>query len=93
MVPDLRSQLRRVRAVTAGCQGSRKDARLAKADRVYLEALRRMKPEQRLRKAWELSAMTRELFEHGLRRRHPDLSPEAFARLLQDRLSKCHNRN
>ena len=69
------------------------NAQSAKAHRVYLETLRRMKPEQRLSKAWELSAMTRELFEHGLRRRHPDLSREAFAQLLRDRLDKCPNRN
>lgn len=64
-----------------------------KAHRVYLQALRRLRPEQRLQKAFELSAFTRELFAHGLRRRHPELSDEAFARLLRERLDKCHNRN
>lgn len=52
-----------------------------------------MGPEQRLLKAFDLSAMTRELFAHGLRRRHESLSDEDFTRLLRARLDKCHNRN
>jgi DNA-binding PadR family transcriptional regulator len=60
---------------------------------IYLEILRRMTPEQRLRKTFELSEMGRELFRQGLRQRHPDLSPEDFEALLRKRLSLCHNRN
>ena len=52
-----------------------------------------MTPEQRLRKAFELSRMGRELFRRGLERRHPELSPEELETLLQERLSRCHNRN
>ena len=61
--------------------------------RVYIEALRRMTPEQRLQKALDLSEFTRQLFIHGLRRRFPDATPEQFARILKERLDKCHNRN
>jgi hypothetical protein len=64
-----------------------------KAHRVYLKALRSLRPEQRLQKAFELSALTRELFVIGLRRRHPDLSEADFGRLLRERLDRCHNRN
>jgi DNA-binding PadR family transcriptional regulator len=60
---------------------------------IYLEILRRMTPEQRLRKAFELSEMGRELFRQGLRQRYPDLSPEDVEALLRKRLSLCHNRN
>lgn len=37
----------------------------------YLEVLRRMTPEQRLTKAFELSEATRALFRQGLRERFP----------------------
>jgi len=60
---------------------------------IYIETLRRMTPDQRLRRAFELSAFTKELFVHGLRKRFPDLPEDEFARLLRDRLDKCHNRN
>jgi hypothetical protein len=33
------------------------------------------------------------LFVQGLRKRFPDLSDEAFHKLLLARLKKCHNRN
>ena len=42
--------------------------------RQYLEALRRLGPQKRLLKAFELSRMTRELFMTGLRRRFPHVS-------------------
>lgn len=60
--------------------------------RIYLQVLRRMTPEQRLRKAFELSELTRRLFARGLRMRFPDLSEDEFRTLLLDRLGKCHNR-
>ena len=60
---------------------------------VYLKILRSMAPVQRLRKAFELGATPRALFEHSLRRRFPDLDEPAFRRLLHERLDRCHNRN
>ena len=60
---------------------------------VYARVLRSMTPEQRLRKAFELGAAARALFEHGLRQRFPDLDDGAFRRLLRERLDRCHNRN
>ena len=61
--------------------------------RKYIQVLRQMTPEMRLHKAFELSAFSKELFVHGLRKRFPDLSEEEFKRLLLERLEKCHNRN
>jgi hypothetical protein len=61
--------------------------------RVYIAALRRLTPEQRLRKAFELSAFVRALFEQGLRKRFPDLPEAEFRKLLLERLELCHNRN
>jgi hypothetical protein len=60
---------------------------------IYLRALRAMTAEQRLHKAFELGAMARALFSHGLRRRFPDLGEAEFGRLLRARLDRCHNRN
>ncbi len=61
--------------------------------RLYVEALRRMTPEQKLLKAFELSALTRQAFEEGLRARFPDMPEAEFRQLLRERLDKCHNRN
>ena len=61
--------------------------------RRYIQTLRTMSPEQRLLKTCELSEFTRHLFISGLQKRFPDLSPEAFKKLLLERLDKCHNRN
>ena len=56
-------------------------------------ALRRMTPEQRLNRAFELTEFARDLFRQGLRRRFPDLSESDFQVLYLDRLARCHNRN
>ncbi len=61
--------------------------------KLYLQVLRKMTPEARLSKAFELSAMCRELFRQGLRRRFPELPDEEFHKLYLRRLEKCHNRN
>ena len=60
--------------------------------RLYIETLRRMTPEQRLLKAFELSELGKELFRAGLRRRFPDATSEEFQALFLKRLEKCHNR-
>jgi hypothetical protein len=52
-----------------------------------------MSPEARLMKAFELTAFSRQLFLHGLRRRFPDLNEEELHKIYLDRLAKCHNRN
>lgn len=59
---------------------------------IYLGILRRMSAEDRLRKAFELSDLSRALFAHGLRRAFPDLEPAEFRALVRSRLDKCHNR-
>lgn len=61
--------------------------------RIYIETLRKMTPEQRLVKAFELTQFSRDLFIHGLRQRFPDLSDEELRKLYLERLDKCHNRN
>ena len=62
-------------------------------DAAYLNVLRRMTPQQRLAKAFELSELTRKMFRQGLSERFPDLSPDDFHKLYLERLARCHNRN
>ena len=59
----------------------------------YLGILRRMTPEQRLLKAFELTEFSRQLFRQGLRNLHPKLSETEFHTLFLARLEKCHNQN
>ncbi len=60
---------------------------------LYIKALRAMTSEQRLRKAFELSEFSVQLFRQGLRKVNPHLSDEDFHALFLRRLEKCHNRN
>lgn len=59
---------------------------------LYLQALRRLTPEQRLLKAFELTEMSRALFRDGLRIRFPEASHDELERIYLERLEKCHNR-
>ena len=59
----------------------------------YIETLRKMSPEERLQKAFELSDFSQELFILGLRRRFSGVSEERFREILLERLGLCHNRN
>ena len=61
--------------------------------KIYIETLRRMTPEERLLKAFELSEFAKELFLAGLRRRFPDLPGEKIKKIYLERIDKCHNRN
>ena len=61
--------------------------------RIYIQALRRMTPEKRLLKAFELSEFSKGLFLEGLHRRFPDVSEEAIRKIYLERIDKCHNRN
>lgn len=61
--------------------------------RLYLETLRRMTPEERVRKAFELTEFARELFRAGLRRRFPEGTESELHALYLQRLEKCSNRN
>jgi hypothetical protein len=54
---------------------------------IYLEALRRQSPEQRLLKAFELTDLSRELFRAGLRKRFPDASEAQLHHIYIERLT------
>jgi hypothetical protein len=59
---------------------------------VYIDALRRMTPEKRLAKAFELSDMTHEALRVALATRHPELGPERLHALYVERLERCRRR-
>jgi hypothetical protein len=59
---------------------------------IYVAALRRMTPEQRLLKAFELGDLSRDLMREGLRRRFPDAAEDQLRAIYLERLERCHNR-
>jgi hypothetical protein len=61
--------------------------------RMYLDALRRMTPGQRLAKAMELSELGKRLLLHGLRKRFPAVDEQQIHAMYLDRIARCHNRN
>ncbi len=61
--------------------------------KIYIQTLRKMTPEKRLLKAFELSDFSKKLFIQGLRKRFPNLPEDEFKKILFNRLDKCHNRN
>jgi hypothetical protein len=69
------------------------DPKLRPNHKLYIEVLRRMTPEQRLRKSFELTKFARQIFIAGLRQRHPDLPEAEFRQLVLEHLRRCHNRN
>ena len=60
--------------------------------RMYVEALRRMTPEQRLLKSFGLSELTRDLLRAGIRERFPEAGPDEAQRIYLQRLARCRNR-
>ena len=60
--------------------------------RLYLEALRQMGAEKRLRKAFDLSEFSRALMRRGLERVHPELGAVELRQLYRDRMAKARNR-
>ena len=58
---------------------------------LYLEALRRLTPEQRLLKAFELTELSRDLFCAGLRQRFPEADEAELQRIYLERMAHCRN--
>jgi hypothetical protein len=59
----------------------------------YIEVLRKMTPEQRVLRTFELSDFVRQIFFEGLKKTFPNLSSEELKKLYLKRLELCHNRN
>lgn len=60
---------------------------------IYIEILRKMSPEQKLIKTFELSQLGKQLFLQGLRQRYPELPETEIKKIYLERIAKCHNRN
>lgn len=61
--------------------------------RIYIDALKRMTPEQRLAKAFELSDMTHEALRVALRARYPQAGQEELEVIYLESLERCRKRN
>ncbi len=61
--------------------------------RLYLEILKKMGPEKRLDKVFELNNLARELFLTGLKRRFPQKSEAEIKAIYLERIKKCYNKN
>lgn len=59
----------------------------------YIKILKKMKPQARLQKAFELSDLTKSLFITGLKMRYPDYSEEDIKDLYIEKIYKCHSSN
>ena len=68
------------------------DAKPQANRRIYFETLRRMTPEQRLLKSFELTELTHELLRAGIRQRFPDAGPDEVQRIYLERLARCQQR-
>ncbi len=60
---------------------------------IYLQTLAKMTPEQRLLKAFELSALSKQLFLEGLKKRFPEKTEQEIKKIYLERIAKCYNRN
>jgi hypothetical protein len=58
----------------------------AEADRIQLEIIKRMSPEERLQRGFNMSALSNHLQESGIRARHPEYTDEEV-RLARIRLN------
>ena len=69
------------------------DPKLQPNDRLDLEALRRLGPDGRMRKCFELSDMVRRQFIKVLRERYPDATEEEFRTIVVRKVLEWSNSN
>ena len=63
------------------------------ADSVNLDVLRRMTPEEKLLKVFDLNEFGTQCFLHGLRTRFHYANADEIHAIYLERIDKCHNRN
>ena len=59
----------------------------------YIKIIRKLTPEKKLKKCFDLNEFTKALFLIGLRNRFPNLSEEEIKKIYLKRITKCHNLN
>lgn len=72
---------------------SYKNSEECNSRKVYIDILKKMSPEQRLLKTFELTEFGKDLFFTGLKERYADLSEEEVRKIYIKKLIECHNRN
>ncbi len=60
---------------------------------IYIRTLRKMGPEARLNKAFELTKLSDDLLTRGLRTRFSSLSEDDLKRKARQIRERCHNNN
>ena len=60
---------------------------------LYLQILRRMTPEEKILKVFDLNSTGRELLAAGIRHSHPDITEAEVQAAVRRRLDTCHNQN
>ena len=61
--------------------------------REYIKIVRKLTPEKKLGKCFDLNEFTKALFLTGLRNRFPNLSEEEIKKIYLKRVARCHNLN
>ena len=61
--------------------------------REYIKIVRKLTPEKKLEKCFDLNEFTKALFLTGLQNRFPTLSEEEIKKIYLKRITKCHNLN
>jgi len=61
--------------------------------REYIKIIRKLTPEKKLEKCFDLNEFTKTLFLTGLRNKFPNLSEEDIKKIYLKRITKCHNLN
>lgn len=64
--------------------------------KIYIEILKKMTPEQRLMKSFELTEMSKNLFLQGLKKRFPDKTEKEIKEIKEiylEKIANCHNQN
>lgn len=57
----------------------------------YIETLRKMSFDEKAKKVFELTEMTRMLLKRGLEIQFPEKTPEEIHQMYLKRLAECHN--
>lgn len=60
---------------------------------LYLQILRRMTPEEKILKVFDLNNFGRNLLEAGIRNSHPEFTDAEVEAAVRRRLDSCHNQN
>ena len=69
------------------------DAKKQPNHALYMQILRRMTPEEKILKVFDLNSTGRELLAAGIRHSHPDLTETEVQAAVRRRLDSCHNQN